>query len=115
MRQIKTVWTSDELMEQAIASVADDPNWMVQTQSAQSLVIRREKSIPVWQWLVFGAVVVCTFGFGLILFPMLFIGFKNQQIVLNAKASDGKTAATITYTSGAKGRVNTFIQSIPLA
>ena len=115
MLQIQTSWTSDELFQQAIASVSDDTNWLVQTQSAQSLVLRREKSIALWKWLVFGALVLITFGLALLFIPLLFIGFKNQQIVINTRPSDGSTAATITYTGGAKGRVNTLMQMIPRA
>ena len=113
MRQIQSVWSGDELIRQAIANVSDDEKWEVQTQTPQSVVLRRAKSIPAWQWIVFATLVVFTFGLAIILFPLLFINFKNQQIVVNTRPSGDNTIATITYTGGAKGRVNTLVQSIP--
>ena len=115
MAQIQTHWTADELFQQAIAHVSDDPNWMVQAQAPQSLVLRREKNIALWKILVLGFFVLITFGLALIFLPVLFIGFQNQQIALSTKPSDGKTAATITYTTGAKSRVMNFIQAVPRA
>lgn len=117
--QIRTSWTADELFQQAIASVSDDTHWMVQSQSSQSLILRREKAVSLWKWVVivlYGILVVITFGFALILlifFPLLLIGIKNQQIVINIKPEDGATVAVITYTSGAKTPVKTIMQLVP--
>ncbi len=113
MAQLETSWPKEELFSQAIAIVSDDAQWMVQAQSDQSLVLRREKNIAFWKLLVFGTLLVFTLGFALLLFPFLLIGFSNQQIAITIRSSEDKTAATINFTSGAKKAVNTLLTMAP--
>ena len=113
MLNIRTSWPVDELFDQAIASVTDDTRWLVQTQSAQSLVLRREKSLPIWKLILVGFVALLTFGLGLLLLLILIPDLKNQQIVITARPANGSVVGRITYTSGAAKRVNTLVQSMP--
>lgn len=113
MAQLHTTWSREEFFNQAISMVSDDSHWLIQSQSDQSLVLRRPRAIDLWKWIVFGLVVIFTLGLGLILFPALFIGFSNQQIAITAKESEGHTNATMTYTSGARRRVTELISAAP--
>ncbi len=110
LTQLNTSWSVEELFSQAISLVGDDTNWLVQTQSANSLVLRREKDIALWKILVLGFLTLITLGCALIFLPVLFIGFSNQQIVINAKTQNGKTSASINYTKGANKVVQSLIQ-----
>lgn len=111
--KLKTTWSHEEICEHAVALVSDDTHWMVQAESTTSMVLRREKYMPWWKWATLVTVVVLTCGFGWFLFPLMFIGFKSQQISILTKESEGGQIATITYTPGAKGVVNSLYESIP--
>jgi hypothetical protein len=111
--QINTTWTSDELCQRAIALVSDDDHWMVQAQSSGSMVMRRERFIAWWKWVILVILTVCTLGIALIFFPLIFIGYKQQQISISTSKSDSKTSAIITYTSGARQIVNSLIATAP--
>jgi ribosomal protein S27AE len=116
MLDVKTSWSVDELFDQAIASVSDDTKWLVQTQSDQTLVLRREKSMGAGRWvglvvLIFITLFTC--GIALLLIPVLFVNLKNQQVVINVKPVDGYVKGRITYTAGAKKMVNTLVSSMP--
>ena len=104
--------SGDDICQRAIALVSDDSHWMVQAQSTGSLVMRREKYLPWWKWLVLVFIVCCTLGLGLIFIPLLFIGFKEQQISISTRMINEKTNATITYSKGAKKVVETLMQSV---
>jgi len=116
--QLVTSWPRSQLFDQTIALVTDDPNWMVQAQTSETLVLRREKSAGFGRY-VWGAAIVFmtlfTCGLALLLVPTLFIGFSSQQISMRATEEGGKTKATINYTNGAKKRVATLLNTAPPA
>jgi len=111
--QLTTTLTGDNLCQQAIALVSDDDHWMVQAQSPGSLVMRRERHIDWWKWAILAFMTVITLGIGLIFFPLIFIGYKQQQIAITTSTTNGKTNAMITYTSGARKVINSLLQSAP--
>lgn len=116
MAQLDTSWRREELFDQTIALMTDDPNWMVQAQSNETLVLRREKTMGIarWVWLaVIIIVAIATCGLALLLLPTLLIGLNNQQISIRATQEAGKTRATINYTSGARNRVATLLKVAP--
>ena len=115
MLDFSTTWSIDELFTQATASVSEDTRWLVQSQSPGNLVLRREKGAPFWKGCLFTGAVIITAGIAFLLFPIFIPDLKNQQIVLNAKAEDGKTTGRITYTSGARKQISQFMQSMPRA
>ena len=116
MVQLETSWTRGQLFDQTIALVTDDPNWMVQSQSDETLVLRREKSIGMARY-IWGTVIVFltifTCGLALLLVPTLFINLSNQQISMRTTQEGGKTKATINYTNGARKRITTLINLAP--
>lgn len=115
MLNFSTTWSIEELFDQATASVSDDTRWLVQTQSAGNLVLRREKGAPFWKVMIIVVAAVFTLGLGLLLLPILVPDMRNQQIAINAKPADGNVTGRITYTSGARKQVNMLVQSMPRA
>ena len=116
MAQIRTSWTRDQLFDQFVAMTTDDPNWMVQAQTAESLVLRREKTMGAFRWIwlaIIAFLTLFTCGIALLLAPTLLIGLSSQQISIRATQEDGKTVATVNYTSGARRIVNTLIKVVP--
>jgi len=111
--KLKTAWTHEEIREHATALVSDDTHWMVQSEGPKSLVLRREKYVPWWKWAVIITGGVLTCGIGFFLVPIVFIGFKNQQISITTRESEDGIIVTVTYTPGAKNVVNSFYESIP--
>jgi len=118
MAQLVTSWPRSQLFDQTIALVTDDPNWMVQAQSNETLVLRREKSVG-FARIVWGAAIafmtLFTCGLALLLVPTLFINVRSQQISIRATEDKGKTTATINYTSGARKTVATLLKIAPQA
>jgi len=100
MAQLVTSWPRSQLFDQTIALVTDDPNWMVQAQSNETLVLRRVGGVGferyIWQ------------------IPTLVIK-SSQQISIRATEDKGKTTATINYTSGARKTVATLLKIAPQA
>jgi uncharacterized protein YpmS len=75
--------------------------------------MRREKHMAWWKVLLMIFFVFFTAFIGLIFVPLLFIGYKQQQISITTRTSGGKTDANIIYSSGAKKVVNSLLQSAP--
>jgi len=109
----KTPWTPEEIFDHAISSVSDDNRWLVQSQSPNAMTLRREKGVPIWKLLLVGFVTIITFGLGLILCLMSLPDLKNQQIAISARTTESVTTGRITYTKGARNRVNDLLQMIP--
>ncbi len=93
---------------------------MVQSQTDQSLIIRRDASFGIGRWLIliaYGLFVVSTLGAGLLLMPLLgflFIGRSTQQIIINTRsANNDSITATINYTNGATKAVRSIINIVP--
>ena len=113
MLDFSTSWSIEELFDQAVANVSDDTRWLVQTQSAGNLVLRREKGAPFWKLIIIGLAALVTLGVGLLLLPIIAPDMKNQQIAINGKPTNGKVTGRITYTSGARKQVSMLMQSMP--
>ena len=93
---------------------------MVQSQTDNSLILRRDPTFGILRWLIvaaYGLWVVFPFGVGLLLMPFLgflFIGRSAQQIAINApSSSSGNTLATITFTNGARKAVQGIVAVAP--
>ncbi len=120
--QLNTTWEPEQLFTQSLMAVSNDANWMVQSQSDNSLILRREPAFGVVRWLIliaYGLLVVFTLGLGLLLMPFLgflFIGRSAQQIAINTRAfGEGNTQATINYTKGATKTIRNIIDFTPRA
>ena len=118
--QINTTWEPSELFTQSLVSLSNDTNWMVQSQTENVLILRRDPAFGLARWLVlflYILFVVGTLGLGLLLIPLLgflFIGRSAQQIAIHAQpASTGGIRATINYTSGARKAVRTIVDIVP--
>lgn len=115
MTQLETSWASRDLFIQTIASLSDDTNWMVQTQTENSIILRRDKSFGAVRWVImisYWLLVVVTLGIFLIFVPLLgflFIGRSTQQIVIHTQDAGENTRATINYTKGASKAVPTIV------
>ena len=118
--QLNTSWQPTELFTQSLISLSNDTQWMVQSQTEQSLILRRDPTFGVGRWLVligYGFFVLFTLGIGLLLMPLLgflFIGRSTQQITINTRpATGGHILATLNYTSGASRAVRSIIAIAP--
>ena len=118
--QLNTRWQPTELFTQSLMTLSDDTNWMVQSQTDYSLILRRDPSFGVGRWLTligYGFFVVFTLGIGLLLMPLLgflFVGRSPQQITINTRPADNDcTLATFNYTKGATTAVRSIISIAP--
>ena len=120
MTQLTTRWKPTELFTQSLMTLSSDTNWMVQSQTDQSLILRRDPSFGIARWLIligYGFFVVLTIGIGLLLMPLLgflFVGRKTQQITINTRDVDNDCIlATFNYTSGATNAVRSILTIAP--
>lgn len=118
--QLNTTWEPSELFTQSLISLSNDTQWMVQSQTEASLILRRDPSFGTARWLIligYGFFVVLTLGIGLLLMPLLgflFIGRSTQQITINTRpAAGGHTIAIFNYTNGASRAVRAIISIAP--
>ena len=122
MMQLNTRWQPNELFTQTMMTLSTDPNWMVQSQTAESLILRRDPTFGVGRWLIligYVLLVVATIGIALLLLPLLgflFIGRTTQQITINTRpAENDSIVATFSYTNGARRVVQAIINIAPRA
>ena len=120
MSQLNTRWQPTELFTQTMMTLSNDTQWMVQSQTAESLILRRDPTFGVGRWLVligYGFFVVLTIGIGLLFMPLLgflFIGRTTQQITINTRPTDDDTPlATFNYTNGARRAVQSILSIAP--
>ena len=120
MTQLNTRWEPRELFTQSLMMLSNDTNWMVQSQTTESLILRRDPSFGVGRWLVligYGFFVVFTLGIGLLFMPLLgflFIGRTTQQITINTRPAENDCIlATFNYTGGARKAVQSIISIAP--
>ena len=120
MSQLNTQWQPNELFTQTMMTISNDPHWMVQSQTDQALILRRDPTFGVGRWLIligYVLLVVATIGIALLLLPLLgflFIGRTTQQITINTRpATGGHTLATFNYTNGARRVVQSIISIAP--
>ena len=120
MTQLTTRWHPNELFTQTMMTLSMDPNWMVQSQTDQALILRRDPTFGPGRWLILIAyvlLVIGTIGIALLLLPLLgflFIGRTTQQITINTRpAADDCIVATFNYTNGARRVVQAIISIAP--
>ena len=118
--QLTTSWQPDQLFTQSLMALSNDTNWMVQSQSDNLLILRRDPAFGIVRWLIlggYGLFVLFTLGIGLLLAPFLgflFIGRSSQQISINTRPSgNGSVQATINYTKGATKATRSIIDLAP--
>lgn len=119
MSQLNTRWKPNELFTQTMMTVSNDPHWMVQSQTDQALILRRDPTFGPGRWLIligYVLLVVGTIGIALLLLPLLgflFIGRTTQQITINTRPTDDGILATFNYTGGARRVVQAIISIAP--
>ena len=120
MSQLNTRWQPTELFTQTMMTLSSDPHWMVQSQTDQALILRRDPTFGPGRWLIligYVLLVVATIGIALLLLPLLgflFIGRTTQQITINTRPADNDCIiATFNYTNGARRVVQAIISIAP--
>ena len=120
MTQLNTRWQPTELFTQTMMTLSNDTNWMVQSQTNQALILRRDPTFGMGRWIIligYVLLVIGTIGIALLLLPLLgflFIGRTTQQITINTRPADNDCiTATFNYTGGARRVVQAIVSIAP--